>query len=57
MVTSNAVAISFGAKTIPGFDWIMTVFVAASTLGTLNNSVNGAARYCYNSETTVPTVL
>jgi hypothetical protein len=44
ILDSEAVAMTFAAKSFPGLFWLMPFFVACSTLGTLNTSIMSTSR-------------
>ena len=47
MAYSDAIALTFASKTLGSYSWIMSIFVASSTFGTLNSSVYSSSRLFY----------
>lgn len=59
MITSDAVAFTFTSKLIGPFSWIMSVFVALSSLGYINGALFSASRTIFGAarNSHMPTVL
>merc|ERR1711997_231967 len=47
MMISEAVAVTFGSRTLGMFYWLMPLSVAVSTFGTANGTIFAAGRLCY----------
>lgn len=47
MMISDAVAVTFGSRTLGMFYWLMPLSVAVSTFGTANGTIFAAGRLCY----------